>query len=70
MEELTIELSQYGDVLAIKNDYVFTLLMKVTDCQAKKVFNIVDLAASKVPDKEKIELMKNDDEFLLLILKP
>lgn len=70
MEELTQKLSQYGDVLAIKNDYVFTLLMKITDCQARKVYKIVDMAAATVPDKEKIELMKNDDEYLLLILKP
>ena len=70
MEELTLELSQYGDVLAIKNDYVFSLLMKITDCQAKKVLKIADLAASKVTDKENIEVMKNDNEYLLLILKP
>lgn len=70
MEELLNELTPFGEVLAIKNDYVFTLLMRITDCQASKVLKIVDLAAESVPDKEKIELMKNDDQYLLLVLKP
>ena len=70
MEKLTAELSQFGEVLVIKNDYVFTLLMRIDGCQALTVLKITDLAASSVPDKEKIELFQNDHQLLLLILKP
>ena len=71
MHELTYKLANEGDILVCKNDYVFTLLMRINDCNARKVFGIMEIVYNYLEgDKEIVEVCKNDDEYLLLILKP
>lgn len=70
---LTEKLSQYGVVVAIKNDYVFTLYM-INDTQFLTEnlipFTVLKLVLETIPDKQNIEIFKNEENYLLLILKP
>ena len=73
--DMTNELLKYGNVEVIKNDYVFTLLMtksnqyNLTSGQIPlKVLGIVTSYLGQ--EKSKIEVMKNEEDYLLLILKP
>lgn len=73
LSKLTELLSKIGIVEVIKDDYVFTLYM-INDTKFlsdhKAVFNVLEIVLKHIPDKPKIEVMKNDDNFILLILKP
>lgn len=73
--EMTNELIKYGNIEVIKNDYVFTLLMtkaneySLTSGQIPlKVLGIVTSYLGQ--EKPNIEVMKNEEDYLLLILKP
>lgn len=70
MIELQNKLMEFGEILVLKNDYVLTLLMKIKNHQAKNIFKISNLVTEYAPDKPKVEVMKNDDEFILIVLKP
>jgi hypothetical protein len=71
MHELIYELANKGDILVCKNEYVFTLLMRINGCNARKVFNIINIVSVHLEgDKEIVEVCQNDDEYLLLVLKP
>ena len=74
LHEMTNELSKLGTVQVIKNEFVFTLMM-TKDKQ--------DLSSGQIPlkvlgivtswlgsEKPNIEVMKNEEDFLLLVLKP
>ena len=73
--EMTNELLKYGNIEVIKNDYVFTLLMtKSNKCSLTseqiplKVLGVVTSYLGQ--EKSNIEVMKNEDDYLILILKP
>jgi len=73
--EMTNELLKYGNIEVIKNDYVFTLLItkeneySLTSGQIPlKVLGIVTSYLGQ--EKPNIEVMKNEEDYLLLILKP
>ena len=72
MDDLTKDLSQYGIVEVIKDDFVFTLHMtKSKEKISKNTLKIVTLVMKYLNDKKPIiEVMKNNDDFLLLVLKP
>lgn len=74
MDKLIYELSKLGIVQSIKNDFVFTLLMTKDkqDLSSNQIpFKVMELVVDFVgKDKPNIEVMKNEAEFLLLILKP
>ena len=70
MEELQNELLKLGDILVLKNDFVFTLLMRITDNSARNIFKITETVTNHITGKENIEVMKNDDEYVLIVLKP
>jgi len=70
---LTEKLAQYGIVVVIKNDYVFTLYM-INDTQFLTQncipYQVLKLATEAIPDKPNIEIFKNEENYLLLVLKP
>ena len=74
LENLTRNLSKYGVVQVIKNDYVFTLLMTKSNESLSKFLKpmiILKLCCDFLGDeKPNIEVMKNEEDFLLLVLKP
>jgi len=74
IHEITNELSKLGIVQSIKNDYVFTLLMTKDkqDLTSNGIpMKVLDIVTSWVGnEKSTIEIMKNEEDFLLLILKP
>lgn len=74
LENLTKTLSKYGIVEVIKNDFVFTLLMKKDKESLTKFMvplTIMKLCCEYLGDaKPNIEVMKNEEDFLLLVLKP
>jgi len=63
------ELKDFGEVMVFKDGYVLTLLMKLNNIKAKNVFEIFNIVTKFFKDKEIIEIAKNDDEYLLLVLK-
>ena len=76
MNKLIEKLNFYGNVEVIRNDFVFTLLLT-------KKQNGLSLSAGQIPlkvlevvinfigsEKPNIEVMKNEENFLLIILKP
>lgn len=69
MTELEIELSKAGQILVLKNDFVFTLLMRVNDNSAGNILKITETVANYIVDKETVEVMKNEDDFILIVLK-
>ena len=74
LEALTVELSKIGLVEVIKNDYVFTLYM-VSDFQVlsqnRIPFKVMNLVTEYIGnEKSNIEVFKNDDNYILIILKP
>lgn len=74
LENLTRNLSKYGIVQVIKNDFVFTLLMtkdKESLTKFMRPLTIMKLCCDYLGDeKPNIEVMKNEEDFLLLVLKP
>lgn len=73
MENLEKELVKYGDILVLKNSDVFTLLLKTAGrslANADTTFKILGAVREYLENsKTKIEAMRNDDDYLLLILK-
>lgn len=71
MTELQYQLANFGDVLTLKNDYVFTLLMRIKDNSGRNINNILDAIKCYVgSEKEQIEVLQNDEEYFLIVLKP
>ena len=73
LAELTEKLSEIGTVAVIKDDYTFTLLMTNSDLDLSKnnkPFKVMELVSNYITDKEKIEVMKSDSSFILIVLKP
>lgn len=71
MTELQHQLANFGDILALNNDYVFTLLMRITDNSGRNINNILDAIKCYVgSEKEKIEVLQNDEDYFLIVLKP
>ncbi|AZA82187.1 hypothetical protein C1637_09845 [Chryseobacterium lactis] len=69
--ELKYKLANFGDVISLKNDFVFTLLMRITDNSGRNINNILDAVKSYIgSEKEKIEILQNDEEYILIVLKP
>ena len=73
LSKLTEKLSKLGVVVVIKNDYVFTLYM-INDTQFLDEnglpMKILGLVIEEITDKPKIEVFKNEENYLLLVLKP
>ena len=70
LENLKKELSKVGTIQAIKEGVVFTLLMKGSGLSNYKIVSEITMAVlDSIGDKyPNIEVMKNDDDFLLLVL--
>lgn len=72
--EMTKELSKLGIVQVIKNDLVFTLFMtkdKQNLSSGQIPFKVLEIATSYLgSEKPSIEVMKNEEDWLLLVLKP
>lgn len=67
IEKPTSDLLIYGQIAVMSdNDGVFTLLM-FGEKLGKKVFDILRVASEKT-DKKNIRVLKNEDNYLLLIL--
>lgn len=69
-----MELSKFGIVSTIKNDFVFTLLITKDKQKLSKgstALDILDIVTKHIgEEKPNIEVLKNEEDFLLLILKP
>nr|WP_297306378.1 hypothetical protein [uncultured Flavobacterium sp.] len=70
MEELKKQLSEFGTIEVIKNEFVFTLFMRVENANQETVFGVLGLVTKTITDKPNIEVMKNDNDFILIVLKP
>jgi hypothetical protein len=72
--EMTNELSKLGIVQVIKNDFVFTLFMTKNNqslSSGQIPLKVLEITTSYLgSEKPIIEVMKNEEDFLLLILKP
>lgn len=73
--EMTNELLKYGNIEVIKNEYVFTLLMtkgnEYSLTSGQIPLKVLDIVTSYLgQEKPNIEVMKNEEDYLLLILKP
>ena len=71
IEQLKKQLSKFGTIEVIKAGVVFTLLMKGKDLAnsntvSKINMDVIEAVGDKYP---KIEAMKNDDDFFLIVLK-
>lgn len=70
IEKLKSQLSKVGKIEVIKEGIVFTLLMKGSGLSNHKIVTGITMAVlDSVGDKyPNIEVMKNDDDFMLLVL--
>ena len=68
MEKLISKLSELGTVLTINDGVVFTLHM-VGPKISKNVFKIMEIVNEEIKDKKFVEVLKNDDDYLLLVYK-
>jgi hypothetical protein len=74
IEQLIKELSAIGNVIVIKNDYVFTLYMTKNKLDLAnfntqtKVINLVAIYCGE--EKPMVEILKTDNDFILLVFKP
>lgn len=72
--EMTKELSKLGTVQVIKNDFAFTLFMtkdKQNLSSLQIPFKVLEITTKYLgSEKPYIEVMKNEEDFLLLVLKP
>lgn len=73
MENLKEQLNKYGDILVLKDSTIFTLLLKTANrslANAETTLKILESVLDYLGDtKTKIEAMRNDEDYLLLILK-
>jgi hypothetical protein len=76
MDKLISDLSLYGNVQSIKNDYVFSLLITKKPIgysltMQQIPLKIIELCLNFLEgQKPTIEVFKNEQDFLILILKP
>ena len=74
MEKLKLELAKIGTIEVIKNDYVFTLLLTKDkiDLDSNRIpFKVLELITKYIAEeKPKIEVMKNNKNFIRIVLKP
>jgi len=76
MEEIIKKLSFYGNIEVLKDEFVFTLLMTKKEngynlTMQQIPFKILEIVTGYLGDKKPdIEVMKNEETFLLLVLKP
>ena len=74
LAEITNELSKIGTVQVIKNDFVFSLLMtkdKQNLSDGMVSLKVLDVVTNYLGNEKPIvEVMKNEEDFLILILKP
>ena len=76
MDEIIKKLNFYGNIEVIKDEYVFTLLMTKKPngyslTMQQIPFKILEIVTNYLGDKKpNIEVMKNEVDFLLLVLKP
>ena len=76
MDEIIKKLSFYGNIEVIQDEFVFTLLMtkkeKGYNLTMQQIpFKILEIVTDYLGDKKpNIEVMKNEESFLLLVFKP
>lgn len=72
MEEIAKELSKYGKIEVLKVGYVFTLIMTGKNIESFKVVEGIQSIINKhiVSDFPIVEVYKNEENFLLIVLKP
>lgn len=68
MDELKKKLFDYGDIEVIKDGVVFILLMTGNE-MGKKVLQILGLVTMYIKDKPIAEVIKNEDNYVLIVLK-
>lgn len=71
LDKLKEKLSKVGTIEVIKDGIVFTLLIKGSELSNHKIvsgitMDVLDYVGEIYPN---IEVMKNDDDFLLLVLR-
>lgn len=69
MDDLIKKLTYLGQIVTIKNDYVFTLLLRTPKAD-KIVLDVLGHVTSAIKDKNNVEILQNDGDFILIILKP
>lgn len=69
MDELIEKLTYLGQIVTIKNGYVFTLLLRTSKAD-KIVLDVLGHVTSAIKDKNNVEVIQNDGDFILIILKP
>lgn len=67
--ELKEHLSRLGTVEVFNNNYVFTLLFK-SENASKQVLDVLYLVTQAIKDKPNTEVIKNEDDYILIVLKP
>lgn len=72
IESLKTELSQYGEVQVCKKGFVFVLLMTGLKNQSIGLISkiqmlVLNFTEGKFPA---IEILKNDKDFIIIVLKP
>lgn len=67
--ELKEHLSRLGTVEVFNNNYVFTLLFK-SENASKQVLDVLYLVTQSIKDKPNTEVIKNEDDYILIVLKP
>ncbi|MBP4139974.1 hypothetical protein [Flavobacterium geliluteum] len=74
LTEITQQLSKIGIVQVIKNDFVFFLFMTKDkqDLSSNQIpFQVLEICSNYLGyEKPMIEIMKNEENYLILILKP
>lgn len=70
MEKLVNELTNYGKILFIKDGDNFTLLMRINYEMGDVELKILALITEYLSHKKVIDVMVNEDECLLIVLKP
>ncbi len=68
-EQLKESLSAIGTIAVFKNDYVFTLMLLCEDA-ASVMLHIMDMVKQVITDKPIVEVVRNEGDYILIILKP
>lgn len=70
-EQLIKSLSKFGDVQVYKEGSVFTLLITGTGLSSTETFLAIHRLVKEIQGRYKnVEVLKNDDTFYLVVLKP
>ena len=73
LTKLTKQLSKIGVVNVIKDDYVFTLYMTKSDRSLETgstTLPILKWVLGEIKDKQHVEVLRNEADFFLLVMKP